>query len=269
MVNTSRFPKKGIQSDKFREVPARIFYISFWSIQVGLVFSIITDSLVFNILANFCNATYFIINCVLFVLVHRLTITTKTGLGIMLISAIADLQITIIHIISLPSLNQLEGAFCSSIVIVLLANALGIGAFRNTGMVLSVVGLIDLIIIKARLNESEVLYFTVVLPMVIFTVSLCIYYFKGVLDKNIEFLKWAKLARPDLNLKTYRITEAEWRCLVYMQNEKSTKEMATLEKCSVEAIQARLGNIYKKLKVQGRSSLMFLVAQYNLIWDTD
>jgi DNA-binding NarL/FixJ family response regulator len=62
------------------------------------------------------------------------------------------------------------------------------------------------------------------------------------------------------------ITEAEWRTINHLQDFKTTKDIGGIEHCTESAVQSRLGNIYMRLKVPDRPSLMYKLGQHELVW---
>lgn len=75
------------------------------------------------------------------------------------------------------------------------------------------------------------------------------------------------MSRHTLNLNNYKITKSEYTCICLLSEGKMTKEIASNQKCSENAIQQRLCSVYTKLSVPDRQSLMYLIGRSKLLWE--
>lgn len=217
--------------------------------------------------AVFLNCSEILANIVVLALVLHKKTSTKTGLGLLLLLGIANLQAQVTWNLVLGNLSSLDEQFSNTIIILLLGFSLIITFNRYVGKIVCLTGCANIIIIKVLQDDPLLIIYGGIIPVVIIAVSINFSLFRADLDRYIMTLYGKKGPKPVLDLGTLHITNTEWRTIQQLQRCVSTKEIAAIEECTESAIQARIGSIYTKLEVSDRSSLMYKLGQHELIWN--
>lgn len=248
-----------------KTIPNYFYYIVSVSISLTIVFSFIFD----EPLSVGVNLVWLILICSLWIPIWKGLLTAKIGITIILTYGSLEQHVIVYRDIFTQNIANYNYSFLNILLAVFIGFAICVGLSRKIGLTVNIIAVINTILLKSLQPDPNQLYYVVVFPMVVLVVSFTVYIFRRNQDKYIYWLYGTNSPKPIINLYDLKLTNAEWRCIAYLKEFKSTKEIAGLEKCSESAIQARLGSIYTKLKVLDRPGLLFFLGNNSVHWTAD